>query len=114
MAPLYGARVASTSHGAHFDEQAAEEAGSAPGALDASRAGRCTPLSGLQRQAWEWALAQRTSEGELPSGRAIAVAHGRSDRWGRNVKRNGLLSSQDAGDDAGADARPRLKTDYAQ
>ena len=44
----------------------------------------------LQRQAWEWALANRAQDGSLPSGRMIARHYGRHERWGRLVKRAGL------------------------
>lgn len=44
----------------------------------------------LQRQAWEWALANRAQDGSLPSGRMIARRYGRHERWGRLVKRAGL------------------------
>jgi hypothetical protein len=43
----------------------------------------------LQRRAWQWALAHRASGGSLPSGAAIAAAHGRQERWGRLVKKAG-------------------------
>jgi len=43
----------------------------------------------LQRCAWQWALANRAHDGSLPSGRAIAAAHGRQERWGRLVKKAG-------------------------
>jgi hypothetical protein len=43
----------------------------------------------LQRRAWQWALAHRASDGSLPSGSAIARAHGRKERWGRLVKNAG-------------------------
>jgi len=36
----------------------------------------------LQQQAWHWALAHRTSDGTLPSGREIARQYGRHERWG--------------------------------
>ncbi|MFG2085281.1 DUF2637 domain-containing protein [Spirillospora sp. NPDC048824] len=32
------------------------------------------PVSGLQRQAWQWALANRTAAGDLPSGKTMGVA----------------------------------------
>lgn len=44
----------------------------------------------IQRQAWEWAVANRTPDGDLPSGKAIASEFGRSERWGRLVKQAGL------------------------
>lgn len=43
----------------------------------------------LQRRAWQWALANRASDGSLPSGSAIARAHSRKERWGRVVKNAG-------------------------
>jgi hypothetical protein len=43
----------------------------------------------LQRQAWEWALCNRTPAGDLPSGNEIAEAFGRKERWGRLVKQAG-------------------------
>jgi hypothetical protein len=43
----------------------------------------------LQRQAWRWAVANRTGDGLLPSGRQIADRYGRHKRWGRLVKRAG-------------------------
>jgi Protein of unknown function (DUF2637) len=43
----------------------------------------------LQRRAWQWALANRAHNGSLPSGSAIAAAHGRQERWGRLVKKAG-------------------------
>ena len=52
----------------------------------------------LRRQAWQWALANGDEDGTLPSGGAIARAHGRQERWGRLVKNAGL---------AGASARER-------
>jgi hypothetical protein len=47
----------------------------------------------LQRQAWHWALASRGEDGTLPSGGAIARAHGRQERWGRLVKNAGLTGA---------------------
>ena len=57
-----------------------------------SRAGQGHRRAGgeLRRQAWHWALANRGEDGALPSGRAIASAHGRQERWGRLVKNAGL------------------------
>jgi hypothetical protein len=64
----------------------------------------------LQRQAWQWALAHRAADGSLPSGNAIARAHGRKERWGRLVKNAGQAGVLDpatapgtrpAGGDAG-------------
>ena len=43
----------------------------------------------LQRQAWQWAVANRAGDGSLPSGREIARQYGRHERWGRLVKRAG-------------------------
>jgi hypothetical protein len=44
---------------------------------------------GLQRRAWQWALAHRAGDGSLPSGRQIADQYGRHERWGCLVKRAG-------------------------
>jgi hypothetical protein len=43
----------------------------------------------LQRQAWQWAQANRANDGSLPSGMLIARQYGRHERWGRLVKRSG-------------------------
>jgi len=56
-----------------------------PGPGDGAVPGRA-----LQRQAWQWALANRTSDGVLPTGSEIARQHGRHERWGRLVKSAGL------------------------
>jgi hypothetical protein len=42
-------------------------------------------------QAWQWAQANRTPTGDLPSGKAIAERFGRRERWGRLVKQTGHL-----------------------
>jgi hypothetical protein len=47
----------------------------------------------LQRQAWAWALANRSEEGRLPAGAVIAKRFNRSPRWGRLVKNAGEASS---------------------
>ena len=52
-----------------------------------------SPNTGLQRQAWSWALSNRSADGSLPSGEAIARAHGRQERWGRLVKNAGLAGA---------------------
>jgi hypothetical protein len=44
----------------------------------------------LQRQAWRWALANRSEDGSLPSGREIGRRYGRHERWGRLVKQVGV------------------------
>ncbi|MFB9830986.1 hypothetical protein [Actinoallomurus acaciae] len=44
---------------------------------------------GLQRQAWAWALANRSEDGRLPAGAAIAKRFNRSPRWGRLVNSAG-------------------------
>jgi hypothetical protein len=44
----------------------------------------------LRHQAWQWALARQANDGTLPSGKAIADAYGRHERWGRLVKSGGL------------------------
>lgn len=55
----------------------------------------------LARQAWQWALANRDEQGALPSGGAIARAHGRKERWGRLVKsvgQAGAFGAEGAGE----------------
>jgi hypothetical protein len=44
----------------------------------------------LQLQAWQWALANRSPDDSLPSGKVIAAQYGRQERWGRLVKRMGI------------------------
>jgi hypothetical protein len=51
--------------------------------------GRRRSASGLRHQAWAWAQANRTPNGQLPSGKAIAERFGRRERWGRLVKQTG-------------------------
>jgi uncharacterized protein DUF2637 len=60
-----------------------------------SRAGRGNQRAGgeLRRQAWQWAMAHRGRDGALPSGEAIARAHGRQERWGRLVENAGLAGA---------------------
>jgi hypothetical protein len=60
-----------------------------------SRAGRRNQRASaeLQRQAWQWALANRVGDGTLASGKAIAHAHGRGEWWGRLVKNAGLTGA---------------------
>jgi hypothetical protein len=47
------------------------------------------PAKDLQRHAWQWALANCSADGSLPSGKAIARQFGRHERWGRLIKRPG-------------------------
>jgi hypothetical protein len=79
--------------------------GTAPGLTLARhrRRGRGGQHAGgdLARQAWHWALANRDEQGALPSGEAIANAHGRKERWGRLVKsagQAGAFGAEDAQD----------------
>jgi hypothetical protein len=44
----------------------------------------------VRRQAWQWALANRSADGSLPSGKVIAERYGRHERWGRLVKTAGV------------------------
>jgi len=87
------------------------ERGSTPGlrVVSPSRAGRGNQRAGgeLRRQAWQWALAHRGGDGMLPSGEAIARAHGRQERWGRLVKNAG----QAGGFGTEHTQLPRLATD---
>jgi Protein of unknown function (DUF2637) len=50
----------------------------------------------VQRAAWRWALANRGSDGSLPSGTVISQKFGRSPRWGRFVKSAGLAGDLNA------------------
>jgi hypothetical protein len=43
----------------------------------------------LKWQAWQWALANWSGDGSLPSGREIARQYARHERWGRLVKHSG-------------------------
>jgi len=43
----------------------------------------------VQRQAWQWAVANLNSDGSLPSGKVIGDRYGRHERWGRFVKASG-------------------------
>ncbi|GAA4954815.1 hypothetical protein GCM10023224_45350 [Streptomonospora halophila] len=64
------------------------EPGSNPGEFgDIARADRGPPL--IQHQAWTWALRHRRTDGTLPTGKEIAAAFGRRERWGRMVKQFG-------------------------
>lgn len=61
----------------------------------------------LQRQAWQWALVHRTSDGSLPSGKQIADRYGRHERWGRLVKRAGTAGELDhSAQSSGKQAHP--------
>jgi hypothetical protein len=63
-----------------------------PAAVPGASARRVARASGreardVQLRAWEWAVANRSADGVLPSGKAIAAQFGRRERWGRLVKR---------------------------
>ena len=45
--------------------------------------------------AWQWALANRSGDGSLPSGRDIGRQYARHERWGRLVKHAGLAGKLD-------------------
>jgi hypothetical protein len=49
----------------------------------------------VRRRAWEWAIANKTNDGSLPSGKAIAARYGRHERWGRMVKQTGSSGQLD-------------------
>jgi hypothetical protein len=59
----------------------------------------------LQREAWQWAKANRTGDGSLPSGREIGRRYGRHERWGRLVKRSGCSGEYGSGDEPGLPVR---------
>jgi hypothetical protein len=51
----------------------------------------------LQRQAWAWALANRSEDDQLPAGAVIARRFNRSPRWGRLVKSVGRVGELGVG-----------------
>jgi hypothetical protein len=55
----------------------------------------------LQREAWQWAMANPAGDGSLPSGREIGRQYGRHERWGRLVKRSGAAGELTLRDDIG-------------
>jgi hypothetical protein len=72
----------------------------------------------LQRQAWQWALANRAGDDSLPSGREIALHYGRHERWGRLVKRSGAAGEFAPGSGsglhlAGSDSGPSRPNDHS-
>jgi hypothetical protein len=60
----------------------------------------------LQRQAWDWAQANRNRDGGFPSGREIAEQFGRHERWGRLVKRSGCAGEFPADSNPGEPKEP--------
>ena len=88
---------------AHADDTRVRQASARPHALPrAPRAGDQAPVRGLalvqqrpakqimgselQRRAWQSALANRASDGTLPSGKQIADRYGRHERWGETCQ----------------------------
>jgi hypothetical protein len=67
----------------------------ASGRADRSRSRPRRPAFELQHDAWQWAVANRTAAGDLPSGKAIAECFGRRERWGRLVKQAGTTGRLD-------------------
>jgi len=55
---------------------------------------RLSDAQRLQNRALDWALTHRHLGGELPTGRQIGDEFGRSDRWGRMIKRAALLAPE--------------------
>jgi hypothetical protein len=69
--------------------------------------------SELQREAWQWALANRADDGSLPSGKQIADRYGRHERWGRLVKHagsTGKLSHHERTADEQVSPQPHRQT----
>jgi Protein of unknown function (DUF2637) len=85
--PRREATATSRTHAATSAPAARPGAASLPGPVGSRAAGR-----GLQREALQWAMANRGADGRLPSGRAIADQFGRHERWGRLVKHLGESS----------------------
>jgi hypothetical protein len=67
----------------------------------------------LQRQAWLWAQANRSSDGSLPSGREIAEQFGRHERWGRLVKRSGCAGEFGPDSNPGDPGEPKEQAQSA-
>jgi hypothetical protein len=65
------------------------------GRADRGRSRLRRPASELQYDAWQWAVANRTAAGDLPSGKVIAERFGRRERWGRLVKQAGTTGRLD-------------------
>ncbi len=87
-----------------FRRRSGRARGRPASASPACRPGLPRPMAGersagrvreAQVAAWQWALANRSGDGSLPSGRDIGSQHGRHERWGRLVKRSGLAGELD-------------------
>jgi Protein of unknown function (DUF2637) len=76
------------------DPEAGARPRSAPG-RSATASGRRNAGHELKLLAWEWALAHRDADGNLPAGRAIADQFGRHERWGRLVKQSAADNAAD-------------------
>ncbi|XNL79742.1 DUF2637 domain-containing protein [Actinomadura madurae] len=96
-APMTGDALSDGSYGAQmhgtevFIGDAGDEAAAVRGAGQADP-GRGRSVGILQRQAWQWAVSNRTLAGDLPSGKVIAERFERferCERWGRLVKQAG-------------------------
>jgi hypothetical protein len=70
-------------------------AASASGTQAPARTGPRPSDGGLQDRAWQWALANRGTDGTLPCGKAIADQFGRHERWGRLVMQHGQAAHVD-------------------
>jgi hypothetical protein len=78
---------------ASADEAATDSQGYPLDAGDVGMSLLENPGRRLQRQSWEWALANRAEDGRLPAGAVIARRFNRSPRWGRLVKSAGLADA---------------------
>jgi hypothetical protein len=67
----------------------------ARGPAKRGRSRQGSPAPELQHNAWQWAIANRTPAGHLPSGKAIGERFGRQERWGRLVKQAGTTGHLD-------------------
>ncbi len=83
------------------DAQHPRRRSSEPSPHGEASGGRSGVSGDLRRQAWQWALANRSGDGSLPSGREIACQYGRHERWGRQVKRAGAGGELAHGGDPG-------------
>jgi Protein of unknown function (DUF2637) len=91
----------SATGGARPQERSADSQSSCDSAAEPERVGLAGGGRDLQRQAWQWAQANRAGDGSLPSGREIAGRYGRHERWGRLVKRSGRAGEFAISDEPG-------------
>jgi hypothetical protein len=95
-------RIGRVARAARSDEPEADPQGDPRGIGDEGTSLLENPGRRLQCQAWEWALANRSKDGQLPAGAVIAKRFNRSPRWGRLVKNAGDAGSLEPSRDEAA------------